>query len=353
MRGRDYLRLTGAVLLTAILAYGAASFSNAGEENFSTVTAKLVTVSESFRAEGMIIRREVCVRAKDGLYTVAADHSRIACGSVIAADNAALRAMDSEIRAERLRSSQKLAASDPPAFDAAVQSAACALRSAEGISERKDAESELSVLLGFPREPAEPAASGGSYVYAPCAGTFLSRTDGYESINYSSLCGVTASELRRILSSAPDPTDGLAGKILPSGDFYFAAVIGSSDSAKLGSRLYIDLGTGTQYPAILSYLSPEDRGFCAAVFRCDADSSQVSDLRFVTAEIICRSFEGIRVPRAALITGDGGICVRTVSPAGERDITVEIVYEDRDFCLAAVSKDADGLREGMNIVIEP
>lgn len=346
MRGRSYLRLTGAVLLAAMTAYAAASLSSGDNGTPETVTVSAVTVSESISAEGIIVRREICIGAQDGFHTVAADRARVSGGSVIAADSAGLKAMDAQLRAERLELTQTVS-------EAELYAAVHELAKAKDTITRKNAEAVISAALGFPPESAEEAEADGEYILAPCAGTFYKRTDGYEKISSGMLSDITVPELRRLINSYPEETKRIMGKLLPSGDFCFAALIDEADASRLGEELYIDLGTGEEYSAALSYLSLADGGLCAAVFRCDADSTKTAELRLVTAKIICRSFSGIRIPREAInADGEGGYTVCAVSPTGETELAVDIIYEGNKFCLAAESGSTDGLREGMSVIIK-
>lgn len=345
MRGRGYLRLTGAVLLAAMTAYAAASLSDTKPGTPETVTLSCVTVSESISAEGIIVRREICIPAREGFYTVAADRSRVSGGSVIAADAAALRAMDSELRAERLGLAQTLSGKE-------LYSARDELENAEDTVTRKNAEAVIAAILGFSpgeAEPDEPCEEGGEYILAPCAGTFYKHTDGYEGISSSELCEITVSGLRKCINSCPDKTKRSLGRLLPSGAFRFAALIAESDVPLIGDEPRLDFGTGEQYPASLSYLSAPEGGLCAAVFRCDADSTETSDLRLVSAKIISRSFTGLRIPREAISSDAGGAHVSVILPTGETELPADIIYENDEFCLAAVT---ESLREGMSVILK-
>lgn len=84
--GRSYLRFTACAVFLALGAYAIAHFAQSALRP-DTVTASMVTVSETVPAEGAILRDELCVCAESGSgeYAVS-DGERVRAGELIMTD---------------------------------------------------------------------------------------------------------------------------------------------------------------------------------------------------------------------------------------------------------------------------
>lgn len=83
MRGLSYLRAAGAAFFIALAAYAAAAGTELAERP-ATVTAEFVSLSESVRAEGTVLREEIPVLGRGRVKLCASDGERVARGAVVA-----------------------------------------------------------------------------------------------------------------------------------------------------------------------------------------------------------------------------------------------------------------------------
>lgn len=183
---------------------------------------------------------------------------------------------------------------------------------------------------------------------APCAGVFFSRCDGYENLCGESLRGLTVPELETLLTSPPEKTGD--AKLVTAFAWYYAALADETAPLAENTRCTLVFDGDIRAQGTLVYRSPAENGKQAAVFRLTCGGELLAR-RFCGAEVIFAEHEGLCIPASAVMKDENGEeYVMTVSAGGSRRTDVDIIYSDGELCLAAFSRDADGLRDGSTVI---
>ncbi len=151
------------------------------------------------------------------------------------------------------------------------------------------------------------ASAGASRITAPQAGFFSSMTDGYESVlSLAAAASLTPSSYRAITPQAT--AAGSVGKMVYGSTWGFVAMVRPEDLGDLevGDSVAIRFqkSLDRDVTMILSSVSGEKDGRVVALFTCDKYLSLTTLLRQQNAQIIFRSYDGIRVPRSAVRVGN-------------------------------------------------
>ena len=146
------------------------------------------------------------------------------------------------------------------------------------------------------------ANSGRSFLTADQTGYFSALVDGYEQVlTPDMLEGLTPSALSAV--KADSSLSSNVGKLITSDTWYFAANVRPSEAAelKVGSTVTLRFaGLDRDLEMTVQSLSQEENGQVALVLCSDEYLSLTTLLRQQTAQLICRSYEGIRVPKNAV-----------------------------------------------------
>ena len=87
------------------------------------------------------------------------------------------------------------------------------------------------------------------------------------------------------------------------------------------------------------------------VFRSTESSSELLPVRFCEAQAVFGSKEGIRVPKEAVAKDKDGSYVFTKAGMKAEKKYIDILWEEEEFYLAAVSPEATSLRVGNEIFL--
>lgn len=138
-------------------------------------------------------------------------------------------------------------------------------------------------------------------VRAPSSGLFSSLVDGYEEVlTPDVLKDMTPSEYSAIRPSA----SGGIGKMVYGSKWYFVTTLSVADVKELseGSRvkLRFQAGLDRDLTLVVDRISPEEDGQCLVVLSSDEGVNLTTLLRHQTAQIVFKSYSGLRVPRSAV-----------------------------------------------------
>ena len=169
------------------------------------------------------------------------------------------------------------------------------------------------------------------------------------------LSGLSPSDLQNLENSPQEIANNVRGKMASSFEWFFAATISQADAARLKVEQIATLDFGRYSSSLLSAKvlsigSPSD-GECAIVFRCTAATSEMLSVRLASAEIVFDAHEGIRVPKQAVLSDEGGPYVYTLTGMQAEQKHITIVWETDEYYLADVSQDAASLRTGNDIIL--
>lgn len=277
MRSCSYLRFAAAAFFLALSAYAAASFSQCAESP-STAAAERTEIEVSIDLEGTVLRDEVYVYCADCAYITAAEGERITGGTVCAVSKGC------------------------------TEKYLCYLDSHNGSAPEK--------MYGC--------------AYAPCAGFFSSRLDGYEGMSFGDLDEFT-----------PAVPENAVGRIVRGG-WYFVA---DYDGGELRCNQRVSVRLAETYTAeVIS----TDGG--RVVLHCREGLGAVLNLRHTTLKLCLYDCGGLKLPTDALrFDADGSRYVLTLGAMGRPEkCPVEVIFRDGDSCIVAQYP----LRAGQEVITD-
>jgi len=218
------------------------------------------------------------------------------------------------------------------------------------ISELKKERKELKAAYRAPK----------SKVYAPVAGYFADRTDGYEAdLDTEFLKELSVKQLAKQFDKKPKADDSLCGKIVSGYEWYMACI--------LPDRYYNELGVGKTLslrmsfvldeaiPATVYACNKDNDGNIAVVFRCDYMSAELSTIRKEAVQIQLEEHVGLKVPKRAIVIDEeqqAGVYVRVGNIASFRKIN-QLYSEAADYVICEVVENDDTyLRMYDDIIVE-
>ena len=326
--------LMAAVVLTVLIYFGmnlAAYFS----DPFSTTVAYEYTDRDAVTVSGYVIREEQAIEAAgEYIYFSRSEGERVSRGGSVALSYSDQETLDraNTVRALEEQLSQLLYARaladgvhstvslDKDVDDAlaafhiarasgalsAAGDAADAVRSAvlrhsyayTGTDELDRAIARLSSEISALSDGLSASTTA---VRAPKSGLFSSLADGYESVlTMDAIKTMTPEDYRSI---APAEVRGV-GKMVYGSKWYFATLMQAADAKDLskGDRVILRFQTGLDRELTMTVdrVSEEDGGQKLVILSSDKDLSLTTLLRRQNAQIIFKSYTGIRVPRSAV-----------------------------------------------------
>lgn len=178
------------------------------------------------------------------------------------------------------------------------------------------------------------------------AGCLSLVTDGYEGVLTPELLqSMTLPDLRSIdKHRAPVPKHTI-GRLIFGQEWYLAAELPAeaADRCTEGDTLHLSLlGESLKdLPVRVERLVPQTDGASLLILSCREHLQDITALRTVTAELIFRTYEGLRIPKDAVYAEDGETGVYVLSGAKARWKQVEILYVYGEFCL--IRRENDGM----------
>ena len=190
-------------------------------------------------------------------------------------------------------------------------------------------------------------------VLAPSSAMFCADFDGLEGLSPDALKDLTVPALKALMETEPVKPAGAAGRLVMGYDWYFAALApagGELNGEEYSLRFE---GMDRRVSARLLTQSEEAEGQVALLFRLTQGGRECLSLRKTRAALVLSEITGLEVPEEAVIPGeDGREFVYTLTAGELRETAVEILYTVGGRSIAAVSREAGGLREGMTVVIK-
>ena len=372
------------VLVVLLALYIAIPVLRSVRGKYETETVTYITVTESGSTSGVIVRSEKVLTSDQPYVSLLADNAEeVAANSAVAvasrspeASDVAHRTREVETEIAYLRAllSRLSTATDNAGqetavrtavyrlADAAAQEDAAALDSAGATlttmlrgAQAGDSQAELDALLAELDE-LRGQISPGDYLTAPAAGTFSTEVDGWEDLAPAMLDGVSPEGVEALRDQNSPVAENVVGKIVTDHAWYYAAVMAEADADRLrvGDTTSLDFGyrSSRTVRAVVRSISPTDRdGRVAVVFRCSSALAETLSLRQAQAEVVFRTYSGLRVPKKAVHVEDEKTVVYTASAGQMEKKTVEILYTGEDFYLGAAESEGGSLRAGNELIV--
>ncbi|MBQ1675159.1 MAG: hypothetical protein II069_03840 [Oscillospiraceae bacterium] len=272
-------------------------------------------------------------------------------------DNDAAMKLDNSITGGILTLRQDLSGGDYSAVTDDVSSLkASVLKSSHSYSSVDEITANIDSVRGQIAQ-LRSSLDGAHVISAPRPGIFSAVCDGYESVlTPERLDELTPSALQRL---SPVKTDGNVGKLIYGDTWYFVAPIDAGRAAELrpGQSMVLRMAKGMAQDVTVQVRSvgSQENGQAVVVLQCQTYLPQTTQLRHQAAELILRSYHGLRLPINSLRMDENGTtgvyCVVGVSAKFK---PVQIIYRGDTYMLVRPAADAAGttvLRSGDEIII--
>ena len=362
-------RLITAFILLAVMVYFGIETWRYFTDPILTTSVYVYRSEQSLTLNGMLVRDEEVIDCNEPLVELTrAEGERVAKGKRVATVYQSAEALSAEQEVaslreqlEQLRYAQTAARDTEAALrlDSDIEGDIIAVRAAltggnytaleSSVSTLKttvlrreyayrgsaDLSDRIAAMESKLRDAVRSAGGGSRAIVAPFAGTYSAVADGYETaLTPDMLPKLSPSEFEQIL---PAPVSTTVGKLVRGEAWYYAAVIDEDEAAEIarGGRYELAItGVDAMLPVVADSVSRAEDGRCLAVFSGTQYLSYVTALRDQSAELILKSYTGLRIPKNALrISEDGrsGVYCRIGRQAWFKP--VEVLYQGEDYCL--------------------
>jgi len=312
---------------------------------FSTTLAYSYQVEEGMALSGWVVREEQLLPSGgDGIVELCREEGeRVGTGGTVAEvyasrvaqeNHARLEEIDAQL--EQLRYVQETLSSPEAALklDAQIKQSILAYRGyvaagqlskaeTEGrelralvlkrdfsASESEDFETAILRLEQEAKALKKQATGSVQKITAPRSGLYSAAIDGYESVlTPAVLSALTPAQLSVL---RPEATESRIGKLVLSDYWYYSAVMTAEEAKqtsersaaleKQGQTLTLRFAKSVErdLPVTVYSVGPEEEGKCVVTFRGNSHLAQLTQLRRQSAQVVTRTYDGIRVPTSAL-----------------------------------------------------
>jgi len=269
--------------------------------------------------------------------------------------DAALK-LDASITGDILTLRQTLTGGDYTAADSDIaQLKAAVLKRDHPYTSQEEIETEIKAVEGQ-ISSLKASLSGAATVTAKAAGTYSAVCDGYETVLTTAfLEDVTPGKLARL---QPAGTESSMGKLIYGDTWYYVVSLPEEQAAQLKALGTVTLrfakGFDQNLRMQVANVSAAENGQAAVTLSCRKYLAQTTLLRHQAADVILRTYEGLRVPSNALRVSEEGVtgvyCLDGVT-AAFRPVTV--LYQGQGYALVRPTDgaaDTRTLRAGDEVI---
>lgn len=389
-------RTLGIAGMAAVLLYFIGSIAGYLLDPLTTAVAYTYRSEDSITVSGYLVRDEGVLADNDGLvYITREEGERVSKGRSVAVVYHSQEALqqaeeleDLRIQLEQLEYAQSVASGSQEVLklDSSIMDGIYAIRQSMTDERYTDAEKEaaslrtlilkrdytysgegdiegqIEALTSQIRSLSSAAQSGSSAITVSRGGYYSSLVDGYETVlTLESLESMTPSLLRSI---QPDATlTSSVGKMIYGNTWYYVTAIPTNTAALLSQGDSVSLrfvsGLEQDVPMTVDRIGKDEYGQTIVVLQADQYISITTLLRDQNAQIILKSYDGIRVPQESL-----RVWKRTVEQEDGTETTeslvgvycrigveawfkpVNVIYQGEDYYL--VEADPTAMGEGMS-----
>lgn len=383
------MKILPIAVLAAVLFYFAVQLYNYLSDPVSTTLVTEGQAEDTIALNGWLLRDEEVLPAQSGtLSRERQEGDRVGVGQVLAtvyADDGALQTvsqietlelqlqqlqfaltsyldpdaalkLDTSITGDILTLRQTLTGGDYTAADSDIaQLKAAVLKRDHPYTSQEEIETEITTVEGQ-ISSLKASLSGAATVTAKAAGTYSAVCDGYETILTTAfLEDVTPGKLARL---QPAGTESSMGKLIYGDTWYYVVSLPEEQASQLKALGTVTLrfakGFDQNLRMQVANVSAAENGQAAVTLSCRKYLAQTTLLRHQAADVILRTYEGLRVPSNALRVSEEGVtgvyCLDGVT-AAFRPVTV--LYQGQGYALvrpADGAADTRTLRAGDEVI---
>ena len=383
------MKILPIAVLAAVLFYFAVQLYNYLSDPVSTTLVTEGQAEDTIALNGWLLRDEEVLPAQSGtLSRERQEGDRVGVGQVLAtvyADDGALQTvsqietlelqlqqlqfaltsyldpdaalkLDTSITGDILTLRQTLTGGDYTAADSDIaQLKAAVLKRDHPYTSQEEIETEIKAVEGQ-ISSLKASLSGAATVTAKAAGTYSAVCDGYETVLTTALLeDVTPGKLARL---QPAGTESSMGKLIYGDTWYYVVSLPEEQAAQLKALGTVTLrfakGFDQNLRMQVANVSAAENGQAAVTLSCRKYLAQTTLLRHQAADVILRTYEGLRVPSNALRVSEEGVtgvyCLDGVT-AAFRPVTV--LYQGQGYALVRPTDgaaDTRTLRAGDEVI---
>lgn len=347
-RSDFFIRLTTGLLFLAVASYIVVSLYYTFVNTFVTTAATVYSVEETLPSAGFIVRSETALPgAGAALFPVVDNGERVSVGQVVAIDYLDRESL--EIASEIYSLEMKISQLESPRTTSDVYALALVMDLSDAIFSRDlsrlgelslNLETDVFMLeadIGVLRRRLDYLSEiflDTRTITAEQSGTFSIDTDGFEHIYPQMLTDLSPTELSELFET---PTPGRAlGKVITEFTWYYAAVMNSTDAARLseGSRKTVRFygNYRAEVEMTVESISRREDDKNVVLFSSNRGIHDVSAQRSVSAEIVSSVYTGILVPMEAVHLDAEGVTHVFLQTAGFAErVDIDIISRTDDY----------------------
>lgn len=382
------MKILPITVLAAVLVYFAVQLYNYLSDPVNTTLVIAGQAEDTIALNGWLLRDEEVLPAQSGTLSRARQEGeRVGVGQVLArvyANDGALQTvsqietlelqlqqlqfaltsylnpdaalkLDTSITGDILTLRQSLTGGDYTAAEGDIAPLkAAVLKRDHPYASQEEIQTEIKSVEGQIKS-LEDSLSG-TTVTARASGTYSAVCDGYETVlTKAFLEDVTPGKLARL---RPVDEQSNMGKLIYGDTWYYVVTLPEEQASYLKSQGAVTLRFAKGFDQnirmqVISVSAPED-GQAAVTLSCRKYLAQTTLLRHQAADVILRTYEGLRVPSNALRVSEEGVtgvyCVDG-STAAFRPVTV--LYQGQGYALVRAAdgaSDTQTLRVGDEVI---
>ncbi len=382
------MKILPIAVLAAVLVYFAVQLYNYLSDPVNTTLVTEGQAEDTIALNGWLLRDEEVLPAQSGtLSRVRQEGERVGVGQVLArvyANDGALQTvsqietlelqlqqlqfaltsylnpdaalkLDTSITGDILTLRQALTGGDYTAAEGDIAPLkAAVLKRDHPYASQEEIQTEIKSVEG--QIKSLEASLSGTTVTARASGTYSAVCDGYETVlTKAFLEEVTPGKLARL---QPVDEQSNMGKLIYGDTWYYVVTLPEEQASYLKSQGAVTLRFAKGFDQnirmqVVSVSAPED-GQAAVTLSCRKYLAQTTLLRHQAADVILRTYEGLRVPSNALRVSEEGVtgvyCVDG-STAAFRPVTV--LYQGQGYALVQPAEgvsDTRTLRVGDEVI---
>ena len=382
------MKILPIAVLAAVLVYFAVQLYNYLSDPVNTTLVIAGQAEDTIALNGWLLRDEEVLPAQNGtLSRVRQEGERVGVGQVLArvyANDGALQTvsqietlelqlqqlqfaltsylnpdaalkLDTSITGDILTLRQALTGGDYTAAEGDIAPLkAAVLKRDHPYASQEEIQTEIKSVEG--QIKSLEASLSGTTVTARASGTYSAICDGYETVlTKAFLEEVTPGKLARL---RPVDEQSNMGKLIYGDTWYYVVTLPEEQASYLKSQGAMTLRFAKGFDQnirmqVVSVSAPED-GQAAVTLSCRKYLAQTTLLRHQAADVILRTYEGLRVPSNALRVSEEGVtgvyCVDG-STAAFRPVTV--LYQGQGYALVQPAEgvsDTRTLRVGDEVI---
>ena len=383
------MRILPFAVLAAVLVYFAVQLYNYLSDPVTTTLVTEGQAEDTIALNGWLVRDEEVLPAQSGtLSRVQQEGQRVGVGQVLAmvyANDSALQTvsqietlelqlqqlqfaltsyldpdaalkLDTSITGNILTLRQSLTGGDYTAAESDIaQLKAAVLKRDHPYTSQEEIQTEIKSVEGQ-ISSLKALLSGAAAVTAKAAGTYSAVCDGYETVLTTTfLEAVTPGALARL---QPAGEQSSMGKLIYGDSWYYVVTLTEEQAAYLKGQGSVTLrfakGFDQNIRMQVEAVSEPENGQAAVTLSCRRYLAQTTLLRHQAADVILRTYEGLRVPSNALRVSEEGVtgvyCLDGVTASFR---PVAVLYQGQGYALvrpADGTSDTRTLRVGDEVI---